>query len=160
MRRFAIVLLVLMVAIGASVVTMGAVGEREDRGLNPALDTVMQAWNSGDVDAFWEHVDPSLSGFSFRQDLLGSLSKEAFQGLYDAGYQVRVVEKHRRTHIYGDTAVATSYIEGAITLPGDVVMTGTWRMSSVWVLRDAGWRMAHYHHSPLVSEVVTDGGAN
>ena len=156
MRRFYIAALILVVAISASVVTMGAVDEREDRGLNDAVDAIIEAWMSGDVDTFWEYVDPTMSGFSFRQDSLNTVSVDASQAICNAEYQVRLTERDRRLQSYGDTVVATASLDGSITLPGSVAMRGTWRMSSVWVLRDAGWRLVHYHHSRLAPDVVTD----
>lgn len=71
----------------------------------------------------------------------------AFQAYVEAGWQADVRIRHLGVEVYGDVAVASSYLTGRWGLPP---RQGTWRVTEVWVKEGSEWKEAHHHDSPLV----------
>jgi uncharacterized protein (TIGR02246 family) len=114
------------------------------------------AWAAGDVAMFMTHFDPNVDGYEPDAGLLvGPTTAAEMQALFDSGFKADMESRHTRVRVYGDdTAVLTAYSTGTMTGPDGSSMSGTWRFTEVRVKRDDGWKIVHYHFSPLTTAVV------
>jgi ketosteroid isomerase-like protein len=71
------------------------------------------------------------------------------RALFDSGLRFHVTIRELQVKVYGDAAIATFYTEGTTT-GADRSSQGAYRASYVWVRRPDGWRIAHFHVSPLI----------
>jgi ketosteroid isomerase-like protein len=72
------------------------------------------------------------------------------EALFKGGLRFHVVIHDLQVKAYGDTAVATFYTEGSTTTGAKrPASEGVFRASYVWVKRSDGWKIAHFHLSPL-----------
>jgi len=60
--------------------------------------------------------------------------------------------RHCSAQVYGSTGIATFYLVGSLSAGGNTV-SGTWRVTEVWVKQDNGWKEVHHHESPLLGSV-------
>jgi ketosteroid isomerase-like protein len=69
---------------------------------------------------------------------------------FAAGLRFNVSIRDLQVKAYGDAAVATFYTEGVTTAADRATAQGIYWASYVWVKSREGWRIAHFHISPLV----------
>ncbi|MCD6291552.1 MAG: nuclear transport factor 2 family protein, partial [Anaerolineae bacterium] len=86
--------------------------------------------------------------------LLEGPDLEGLKWLYGAGYKVSVSARHVNAQVYGDAAVLTLYIDGSVAHPDGTVYRGTWRYSATMIKQQDGWKIVHYHVSPLTSSAT------
>lgn len=90
--------------------------------------------------------------------MLGTLDVPYLEGMYEMGYSADLRAGAPAIQVLGDTAVSTGYITGSMTVPNVGVQAGTWRYTVVWAKGEGGSKVIHWHHSPLVAEMMTMGG--
>ena len=77
-------------------------------------------------------------------------SLKDLQDLFAGGLRFDVNLEGLRVKAYGTAAVATFYLEGTTTPATNRLATGgVFRASYVWVRQPDGWKIAHFHISPL-----------
>lgn len=60
--------------------------------------------------------------------------------------------RHCSAQVYGNTGIATFYLVGSVTAGANTV-SGTWRVTEVWVKQANDWKEVHHHESPLLGSV-------
>ena len=147
--------LLMTAALAAVAVTMAGAalaGDAADA-VREADAALMASWNANRVDAVLSYFHPEATGYDLAGGALGTIDPGVFAEFVEAGYDVDLESVPGAIEVLGDVAVATSYLKGVVSLPGAEPVEGTWRSSAVWVQHDGDWKMLHWHHSPLVSEV-------
>jgi len=114
-----------------------------------AVLAVDAAFNTGDVDAFAQYMHPEHSSFFPGELLLEGFSKDRLKALFDSGLKFDLETRHLNVKIYGNTAVATGYNVGTITLPDGTINQLTNRFTEVWIKQQGKWKRVHIHASPL-----------
>ena len=114
-----------------------------------AVRAVDTAFNSGDADAVAEYMHPEHSRFPDGELLFEGFNKDHLKALFAAGLKVDLDTRHLGVKIYGNTAVATGYTVGTVTLPDGTINQGTGRFSEVWIKQENEWKRVHIHSSPL-----------
>jgi ketosteroid isomerase-like protein len=114
-----------------------------------AVLAVDAAYSSGDVEAIARYMHPEHSQFLAGGLLVEGFDKEVLNAAFDAGLNVDITARHLGVKIYGNTAVATGYIEGQITSPDGTVNQLVQRFSEIWVKEGGKWKRVHIHQSPL-----------
>ena len=72
------------------------------------------------------------------------------KALFESGLRFHVTIRDLQVKAYGDTAIATFYTEGSTSTGANRgASEGVFRASYVWVKRSDGWKIAHFHLSPL-----------
>ncbi len=150
-----------MTAALAAVAVLCAGGAWSDEGVNSVREAeagLMESWNGNRIDAAFSYFHPEATGYDFSGGILGAVDPRQFAELVEAGYDVNLQSLPGSIELLGDVAVVTGYLKGTIAVPGAPTMQGTWRASAVWAQHDGAWKLLHWHHSPLVSEVrAVDG---
>lgn len=136
--------------------TSGAAQSAEEQ-VEDAIRSMYMATNNGDASAFWSFLatgDPEHAGSFPRNGLvLGPPAAPApeMQADFDEGsvaFDVNLRDLH--VTVYGTTAVATYYTTGSSRVPGQrESVTGTFRVTNVWVRQGQDWKQVHAHISPL-----------
>lgn len=115
-----------------------------------------QALNDGDARAWATYNNAAQYHGNFpRQGTLFATGLPVIpnmqQGFDSGSTSYNLTVHHLKVSTFGDTALATFYTTGPTTLQGDLVITGTFRVTQVWV-RDGGrWGVVHFHISPLAT---------
>jgi ketosteroid isomerase-like protein len=115
-----------------------------------------QALNDGDARAWASHNNTAQYHGNFpRQGTLFATNQpivENMQQGFDSGStSYNLVVHHIDVSTYGNTAVATFYTTGPTTLADGTVITGTFRVTQVWIRDGQSWHVVHFHISPLAS---------
>ena len=142
---FVVFAFLLCVSLIANVATAGDV---ED--VKAAYKAIIKAWNTGDMDEFFQHLHDDLTGFDFDEGpLVEDFEKSRFKALYEAGMKPNVQVRQLDVNIIDNTAIITCYWIGSIKYPGDTMIQGCWRFSEIRVKQAGKWKAIHYHISPL-----------
>lgn len=115
-----------------------------------------RALNAADPEAADQFLLPGGDSFPRSGALLlpeaatAAQSLKDLQVLFDQGLRFDVKVKDLQVKAYGAAAIATFYLEGTTTPAANRPPTlGVFRASYVWVRRPDGWKIAHFHISPL-----------
>ena len=147
MQRVCLTALATLMTISA---TSAAAGETD--AVSAAADALMAAWNANSPDVL-RHFHPDASGYGGDGGVLGTIDAAAVEELVAAGYDVSLRLNQQHVRVLGDVAVSVGYMSGTISVPGAPTQQGTWRTTAVWTRLEDAWKLLHWHHSPLVSEV-------
>jgi hypothetical protein len=72
-----------------------------------------------------------------------------------AGFKADITVRDLDVQLHGSLAVSIAYLEGALTMPGGMVLEATWRYSETRLQTDAGWKVVQFHISPQQSGFPT-----
>lgn len=140
---------------GAAVVGGGFDGQVAE--VESATESFYQALNAADAVAADRFLLPGGDSFPRSGRELEPEADTAEQSLrnledlFRAGLRFHVRIRDLRVRCYGGAAVATFYTEGSTTPAGGrPASMGVFRASYVWVKVPSGWKIAHFHLSPLV----------
>ena len=139
---------ILMLLVGSLVLTTEAKADDVDD-VKAAVLAVDDAYNRGDVDAIAQYMHSEHSRFPAAGLLAEGFSKEGLKAAFDAGLKLDITARHLDVKIYGNTAVATGYIEGSITSQDGTIDQTTLRFTEVWIKQGGKWKRVHIHSSPL-----------
>ncbi len=145
---------IVMVLAGGMTLTSLALADDVDD-VKAAIRKHFTAVNKGDVGAVTQDHMPSYRMFLNDGGLLKEFQsreeqRTTFQAMWDAGLKINWQIRHLDVKLHKDTAIATFYVAGTMTLPGGATQQGTWRVTEVWVKERGQWKEAHHHGSPLV----------
>jgi uncharacterized protein (TIGR02246 family) len=127
----------------------------ETAAVKEVIQEVFAAERTGNADTLSKYFLPDVTGFF----LNGSLRTKGLfiqwtKNVYAAGYRPNLQVNDLDVMIYENTAVATGYLDGAITFPGrevqQVTLEGPWRLSLVLTKQKGKWLIAHYHYSVMI----------
>jgi ketosteroid isomerase-like protein/quercetin dioxygenase-like cupin family protein len=126
-----------------------ASSEADVAAVRAAVAAHWKAINDGDRAAVNSHHVPSITlvvadhaaRFALNSPAAEPMTRR-WQGA-KANWTVRDLE----VDVYGNTAVATFYLDGSITWPDGTVDRRPRRVTEVWVKRDGSWKEAHHHDS-------------
>jgi len=149
------VLLFLAAVLGASSVIVVAQSQQEVASVREAVDRHYAAINAGENNTIAQQHLPEFTHFSLRGGLLRTYRSideqhQAFQASPAAIFNQQI--RHFAAQVYGNVAVATYYLVGSVKF-GEESLTGTWRVTEVWVRQGGEWKEAHHHESPLQATV-------
>ena len=142
---------ILMILVGGLVLTTAAKADDVDD-VKAAVLAVDAAYNSGDVDAIAQYMHSEHSRFPPGGLLVEGFDKERLKADFDAGFKLDITARHLGVKIYGNTAVATGYIEGRVTLPDGTINQPRSRFTEVWIKQRGNWKRVHIHSSPLTGQ--------
>jgi ketosteroid isomerase-like protein len=110
------------------------------------------------VDQIERRLAPQHNRFQGEGGFLTSFIDAAeLRGAFQAGFKVRFEINNLETAVYDDSAVATFFMRGVITLPNGTSRTeGPWRSSYVWNKQDGTWKLIHSHQSPMNRGMITE----
>jgi ketosteroid isomerase-like protein len=75
--------------------------------------------------------------------------RKDFQASVAAGFKRNYQLRNLEVKVYGNTAVVTGYLVGAMTVPDGDVNRWTDRRTGVWVKQGGTWKEVHMHQSPI-----------
>jgi len=144
------VLLFLAAVLGASSVIVVAQSQQDVASVREAVERHYAAINARDSIAIRQQHLPEFSHFSLRGGLLRSSGEQSPESQASRTSNQHI--RHFAAQVYGNVAVATYYLVGSVTF-GEESLTGTWRVTEVWVCQGNEWKEAHHHESPLQATV-------
>ena len=104
------------------------------------------------MGAIAQYFHSEHSRFHAEGLLVEGFDKERLKANFDAGLKLDITARHLGVKIYGNTAVATGYIEGRITLPDGIINETRARFTEVWIKQGGKWKRVHIHSSPLTGQ--------
>ena len=130
---------------------------------NPAADDVADikkatldhfATLNHDAEAHIQHHLVGNTAYGADGGFLDSSSLEeqvaAMKADYDSGVRVNLNPLHIEVQLYGNAAVVTCYLVGAVTDSDGTVQQVTSRRTAVLIKQGGDWKEAHTHASPMV----------
>ena len=131
----------------------------QEANVESVVRSTLLALSEGRYDDFIAHFDPAARGFFLDGGplLATGFSVDQLNMAAAAGAGVSVDIDELDSRIHGDAAVSVAYLEGSLTLPGGVVIEGTWRYSETRIRRGGAWRIVQFHMSPLEEGVAGAG---
>jgi len=123
-----------------------------------AVMDIIAGFNSGNVDQIERRLAPQHNRFQGEGGFLTSFIDAAeLRGAFQSGFKVKFDVYNLETAVYGDTAVATFFVNGLITPPnGTPRREGPWRSSYVMNKQDGTWKLIHSHQSALNRGIITE----
>ena len=127
-------------------------GDKED--VMAATDSVIAAWNAGDVDAIQKYYASDYTQYSDDGNLLkGAWGWVGLGQFFESGGKVTISpSRHREVKVYGNAAVLTNYATLTVTQPDGTATTTTHRNTIVWVKQSGQWKAVHSHASLLTPQ--------
>ena len=112
------------------------------------LNATLAAWADGEYETFVGFFHPGARGFFLDGGaLMQGFNAPTLEAMAQAGFTADVEVRDLNVEVYGSTAVSVAYIEGALTLPGGLVIQGAWRYSETRVETDDDWKVVQFHMS-------------
>jgi len=112
-----------------------------------------QTLNDGNAAAWAQHNSASYHGNFPREGTVFGTNQPDIAGMqqsFDSGAaSYNLVVHNLDVSVYGNTAVATFYTTGPSQLASGALITGTYRVTQVWVREGNAWKVVHFHISPL-----------
>lgn len=123
----------------------------QEADVEDAVRATLDALSDGRYEEFLAHFAPTARGFFLDGGALLATGFNADQLnlAAQAGAGINVELDDLDSKVHGDAAVSVAYLEGSLTLPGGMVIEGTWRYSETRVLSDGAWRVVQFHMSEL-----------
>jgi len=139
--------------LSASLLAGPATGD-DAAAVKAAVESHWTAINKGDFATIAEQHTPDFSGFFADGGVLlefesADTQRRAIEAFVASGYKTNWSIRHLDVNMYGNTAVATLYLVGSQSQPGQAPQQGTLRVSEVWVKQNNAWKEAHHHDSWL-----------
>lgn len=147
------VLGILMVLMGCTILTTGAVADDVDD-VKAAVLAMDAALRAGDADAFGQYMHPEQTAFVPGEPLIEGLSKDppySFKFLFFEETKVDVETRHLSVKIYGNTAVVTGYKVGMVASFAGITQVNN-QFTEVWIKQEGKWKRVHSHESPLTPQ--------
>ena len=116
--------------------------------VSAAVNATLAAWADGDYETFVGFFHPGVRGFFLDGGaLMQGFNAPTLEAMAQAGFTADVEVRDLDVEVYGSTAVSVAYVEGALTLPGGLVIQGAWRYSETRVETDDDWKVVQFHMS-------------
>ncbi len=117
------------------------------------MERYFAALNAGDANAYIQHFMPETSAFVGPGLLSNARSLEeqrsSFQASLDGGLKRNLQLRHLQVKVYGNTAVATSYVVGNTTTGAGITNPVRMQRTAVLLKQGGQWKEVHQHRSPL-----------
>ncbi len=117
------------------------------------MERYFAALNAGDANAYVQHFMPEVSSFvgTGLMSQVHSLEDQrtGFQASVDSGLKRNLQLRHLQVKIYGNTAVATSYVVGNTTTGDGITNPVRMQRTAVLIKQGGQWKEVHQHRSPL-----------
>lgn len=124
---------------------MGQEGSAEIRG---ALTRLLAAYNTGDAATIAQTPLLDWRVFGAPEPPDPRDQQERLRAVFAAGLRLDLHWRQLYVQIYGDVAIASGYIGGWVSLPGEPPVQEQWRFHKVWLHRDQAWRLAEADELP------------
>jgi ketosteroid isomerase-like protein len=138
--------------LGLVLLVFGAVPNisAQEAEVEAAVHATLGAWSAGEYADFVAQYQADARGFFLDGGPLmdGGFNVALLQAAANAGFAADVDVQDLDVQIHGQTAISVAYLIGSLTLPGGLVMPGTWRYSETRVSTDDGWKVIQFHVSP------------
>jgi len=139
-----------VVGLGLGMLLLAAVPNvrAQEAEVSAAVNATLAAWADGEYETFVAFFQPGARGFFLDGGtLMQGFNAPTLELMAQAGFKADVEVRDLDVKTYGSTAVSVAYVEGTLTLPGGVIMQGTWRYSETRVETDDGWKVVQFHMS-------------
>jgi len=124
--------------------------------VSAAVTATLTAWVEGEYEAFVGNYHPDARGFFLDGGaLIQGFSAPTLEAMAQAGFKADITVRDLDVQVHGSLAVSIAYLEGALTMPGGMVLEATWRYSETRLQTDAGWKVVQFHISPQQSGFPT-----
>jgi CubicO group peptidase (beta-lactamase class C family) len=133
----------------------GAAAEAE---VKAAVMDIVAGFNAGNVEQIERRLAPQHNRFQGEGGFLTSFIDGAeLRDAFRAGFKLKFDVHNLEAAVYGDSAVATFFMGGTITLPNGTTRTeGPWRSSSFWNKQGGDWKLVHSHQSAMNRAMITE----
>ena len=123
-----------------------------------AVMDIIAGFNSSNIDQIQRHLAPQQNRFAGDGGFLTSFIDKADLGAaFQSGLKLNFEVRNLEAAVYGDSAVATFFMEGTVTpRNGQPRPDGPWRTSFVWSKQDGAWKLVHAHSSALSRAMITE----
>ncbi|HEY6230734.1 MAG TPA: serine hydrolase [Pyrinomonadaceae bacterium] len=123
-----------------------------------AVMDIIGGFNSGNVDQIERRLAPQQNRFQGEGGFLTSfIDATELRGAFQAGFKLKFEVHNLEAAVYGDSAIATFFMEGTITPPNGALRTeGPWRSSFFFNKQDGVWKLVHAHESALNRGLITE----
>jgi CubicO group peptidase (beta-lactamase class C family) len=113
------------------------------------LDTLIAAYDRGDVGKVGECYSPNLTGFESDGEPLSTFfDEQELRQLTRAGGRVKVSVDDVRISVYGKGVVVTCTMGGVLSMPDRATEDlGPWRTTYLFAEEDGTWKIVHAHLS-------------
>jgi ketosteroid isomerase-like protein len=128
----------------------GAAGQ--EAAVRGAITETLAAWGSGDFATFADSYQEDSRGFFLDGGVLvEGVDVQALQLGYDAGLRADFTVRDLQVRIVSGVAISAAYLDGALTLPGGLVRSGTWRYTETRVEEGGSWKVVQFHFSDMTA---------
>ena len=128
-----------------------APGSTDEEKVRSAVMDHYRAFAARDHEALGRNFAPDYSIFSSSGGLLREgFDQDRMKAGFKAGLTFAFEPRHIEVHLLDDTAVVTGYLDARISRKKQGGRMNTFRLSSVWIQQEDGWRLVHEHLSRLV----------
>ena len=129
--------------------------QAQEADVRAAVAGTLDAWKSGDFQAFAGYYHPDARGFFLDGGpLTGGFTVEAMEAARSMGFETRLELEGLEVSVFGDVATAAGYLLGTLVLPGGATLDGTWRYTDTRVLTGGAWQVVQFHFSPQEEQDV------
>ncbi|NNF37306.1 MAG: DUF4440 domain-containing protein [Gemmatimonadetes bacterium] len=125
-----------------------APGVAQQAEVEAAVRATLDAWRTGQYAAFVGSYHPDARGFFLDGgDVIEGFSLDALEATAEAGFDADVTLSDLDVKIYGTSSVAVGLLEGTLTLPGGLQLSGVWRYSETRIREGGAWKIVQFHIS-------------
>ena len=117
---------------------------------------VLAELNAGNANGFFQHLHARCNAFSPNGETLKDLQtiRENMERSFASGQKVSFELKDSNVEVYGlTTGLVTGILIGTVTAPDGAISDVHVRYTGVYVKENDTWKQAHWHESPLVSDI-------
>ena len=133
-------------------------GQAAEAEVKAAVMDIIAGFNSGNLDQIERHLAPQQNRFPGNGSFLTSFIDKADLGsAFQNGLKLKFDVHNLEVAVYGDSAIATFFMDGTIT-PRNAPSRpdGPWRNSFFFNKQDAAWKLVHSHQSALSGAMITE----
>ncbi len=134
-----------------------AAGQAAEAEVKAAVMDIVAGYNAGNVDQIEKRLAPQQNVFQGDGGFLSSFNGADLRQAFQSGLKLKLDIMDLEAAVYGDSAVATFFLQGTATQANAPARPqGPWRVSYFWNKQDGAWKLVHIHQSPLSGAVITD----
>ena len=141
----------------ASTKSPNTTGQAAEADVKAAVMDIVGGYNSGNVDQIERRFAPQQTRFQGEGGFLTSFNAAELRQAFQTGLKINFDVKNLEAAVYGDSAVATFFMNTTVTPPNGTPRTdGPWRISYFLNKQEGAWKLVHSHQSPLGRAIITE----
>ncbi len=137
-----------LLVVGMFATTVAMADDVDD--VKAVVQDYFAALNAGDANAYIQHFMPETSAFIGTGLISHAHSLEEQKRTFEAsGIKRNLQVRHLEVKVYGNTAIATSYVVGTTTNADGITNQANQQRTAVLIKQGGQWKEVHQHRSLL-----------